>query len=259
MKKILLLTLPLLFSHVYAAESSHELSKQEEREAKSSEFRLRAIKEFAIQKGLIDGRRFRFNEIARDLNAQKPALDVIYSVDKLYIRTEGGLFQVPVIITGNDLYQMDNNGKSYDWSKVRYETIADGRFVTSQLDWFTYLVNADDLNQVGPADDPILKPRNSLESTTFETYYKNAYAEGINQANIEMDARVTSLTTIKKGMINYHDLVALKILEPVQLSSSYIPVSGNNTTLTLSTISSTVSKEAKFNHNPDDYKLTLIK
>jgi DNA-directed RNA polymerase beta subunit len=118
------------------------------------------------------------------------------------------------------------------------------------------------INEYGFMETPYRKVTNGQVDLVSEPIYLSAEEEEgkmIAQANIEMDARVTSLTTIKKGMINYHDLVALKILEPVQLSSSYIPVSGNNTTLTLSTISSTVSKEAKFNHNPDDYKLTLIK
>jgi hypothetical protein len=266
---------PLLSAH---AEEPTSLDAEEAAKAlNKASIRLVALREFAFQKGIAEGRVSFFREKKIEQLSRKSELDAIYQVDHLYLRPEktvalrnakgvienkqvidpaykSFLIQPPVILTGVDLYQVQTSGRSVDWSQVRYKTASQAMFVTAPIYWESFLTNDEDLIVQGPADDPLLRPRNLVEEQAMENFYQIAVAEGRAQALSEILARIKTLTTIIVGMNNYHILADKNVVSRPQVATGYIPVSGNKTQLTLSTFNAAISKDADFNLNTETYK-----
>lgn len=261
---------------VYAAENSMSQDKSHS-VAKEEQPRIAALREYSIGKGIAEGRRVQFQAIKVDQLSRKSELDRLYQVDHLYVRPtktvnrelengtttkkeiddpafKGFLIQPPVILTGTDLMQLQQSGKSIDWSQVRLQFAANAQFVTAPIHWETYLVNDEDLMRQGPPDDPLLRARNEEEQKVMDRYFQIAFDEGREQARAEVIARVKTLTTIIVGMTNYHVLASKNVVKKAQVATGYIPVDGNKTQLTLSTFNARVTQDAEFNLNPETYK-----
>lgn len=261
----------------FAAESSSKATDRLSQVAKEEQPRIAALREYAIGKGIADGRRAQFQIMKADQLARKSELDRLYQVDHLYVRPtktverqlesgaivhkeiddpafKGFLIQPPVILTGTDLMQLQQSGKAIDWSQVRLQFATNAQFVTAPIHWETFLVNDEDLMRQGPPDDPLLRSRNDEEQKIMDKYYQIAFDEGKEQARAEVVARVKTLTTIIVGMANYHVLASKNVVKKAQVATGYIPVDGNKTQLTLSTFNARVTQDAEFNLNPETYK-----
>jgi uncharacterized protein YfiM (DUF2279 family) len=221
----------------------------------AAQFRLQSLREYSLSQGISDGRNVRFKEIREKLAKQKAELDVIYQVSNLYL--ENGFLQPPIILTGQNLYQQVKDGKAIDWSQIRYQIIAPARFVTQHLDWYTYLVSDEDLLNNKPAEDPVMTARNPEEDAVMKTMYKNGFVEGESQVDMEVQARIKSLTTMITGMMNYHILREKNIVSAPVVSKLYTPTSGNKTQLTLVGNSMEVSQDAGFNLDASTYRAYL--
>lgn len=263
--------------HAYAEEPTSRASEEATKLSNQASVRMGALREFAIQKGIAEGRAAFFKEKKAEQLSRKAELDAIYQVDHLYLRPEktisvknaqgvmeskqvvdpaykSFLIQPPVILTGVDLYQLKTSGKAVDWSSIRYKTASQAMFVTAPIYWASFLTNDEDLLVQGPADDPLLRSRTPEEAQAMAHFYQVAVAEGRAQAQNEIVARVKTLTTIIIGMNNYHILAEKHVISRPQVATSYIPVSGNKTQLTLSTFNAAIAKEAEFNLNTESYK-----
>lgn len=261
---------------VFAAESVTPQDKTQT-VAKEEQPRIAALREYSMGKGIAEGRRVQFQAIKADQLSRKSELDRLYQVDHLYVRPtktvnrelengstaqkeiddpafKGFLIQPPVILTGTDLMQLQQSGKSIDWSQIRLQFAANAQFVTAPIHWETYLVNDEDLMRQGPPDDPLLRARNEDEQKLMDRYFQIAFDEGREQARAEVIARVKTLTTIIVGMTNYHVLASKNVVKKAQVATGYIPVDGNKTQLTLSTFNARVTQDAEFNLNPETYK-----
>ncbi|HEY6436742.1 MAG TPA: type IV secretory system conjugative DNA transfer family protein, partial [Ignavibacteriaceae bacterium] len=143
--------------------------------------RMRSLGEFAFSVGIADGRKERWFDIRKKMAGMKGELDSLYQVSHLYL--DNGDMQPPIILTGENLYQNHQNGKATDHAQVRYEILAPARFVSSQLDWYTYIVSDEDLIGNRPADDPFFQPKNAEEEMVMKKFFQNGYSEGANQVD----------------------------------------------------------------------------
>lgn len=263
----------------HAADSSVQTEKSTQ-VAKEEKPRIAALREYAIGKGIADGRRVQFQATKAAQLLRKTELDKLYQVDHLYIRPtklvdrvketgvvekkevddpafKGFLIQPPVILTGTDLMQLQQSGKSIDWSQVRFQMAANAQFVTAPIHWQTFLINDEDVMLQGPPDDPILRARNEDEQKVIDKYYQIAFEEGKEQAKAEVVARVKTLTTIIVGMTNYHVLASKNVVKKAQVATGYVPIDGNKTQITLSTFNARITQDAEFNLNPESYKAVV--
>ncbi len=234
----------------YADETSKK--DDDKKEVKTSLARKQSLQEFAFSVGLADGRKGRWFDIRRKMAGLKGELDQIYQVGHLYL--DNGDLQPPVILTGENLYQNHKSGRATDQSQIRYEILSPARFVSSHLDWYTYIVSDEDLLVSRPADEPFFKPRNKEEEDSMRKYYQNGFTEGANQVDMEAIARVKTLTTMIDGMYDYHILREKNMIEPPEISKVYVPISGNETKISLSNNLREVVGDAQFNLSPNSYK-----
>ncbi len=231
---------------------------------KVESIRTTALKEHAFAKGLADGRVDKFKELRTTILSLKEQNDKVFNVAHLYSQVssdnaENAMLQPAIVVTGEDMLQINQSGKNYSHAEVKFEILAPARFVTSQLNWQTFLVNDEDLLVGGPADDPLLSPRTEQEKALMKNMYDVAFREGRAQALNEYIARTETLTTLIVGMYNYHILRTKGIMKPVEIATGYTPVSGNKTQLQLSTRQANVNNDAEFNLNSNNYKAFIEK
>ncbi len=236
-----------------SSKSPQEMTPEErlEKFKKENDIRISAIKQYYMERGLSEGRVLMFQARKKDLLALKPYLDKIYDTSHLYL--ENGKLQPPVVLKGEDLFEIQPTGQSYKESQVRYQLAAPERYVTSQLNWETYLISDDDLEYNGPAPESFLSPRNENEKFVANQYYEIGVKEGANQVELELGYRVKSLTTLIKGMYYFYNAYPRGLLSMPKTVKTYIPVSGNQTQLTLATEENSIVDPAKFELDPNNY------
>ena len=245
-----------------------------------SNIRMSALREFALTKGLAAGRLQSFTDAHQYFEANKRVFDTTYQVDHLYMQPrkrkyskdltgkessrmendpgfKGFLIQPPIVLIGEDLMQISNDGQKKESSKVRYGLAANAQFVSAPIYWHSFFVSPEDLLSQSPADDPLLQPRVEAERASMLNFYKVGYQEGQAQALSEVNTRITTLTTMITGMMFGRTLMEKNILEEPQISTQYIPVSGNKTLLTLDTSAATISVPAGFQLDPSKYKAII--
>lgn len=233
-------------------------------EYKTESVRITALKEHAFAKGLAAGRMEKFKELRVTSISLKEFNDQAFQVAHLYSHVssdnaENSMLQPPIIMSGEDMLQVNPTGQNYSHAEVKYEILAPARFVSSQLNWQTFIVSEDDMIYAGPADDPLLVARNEDETKLMSNMYNIAYREGQAQAFKEFEARVETLTTLITGMYQYHILREKKLIDPPEIATGYIPVSGNKTQLQLSNRIANVNSGAAFNMNTGAYKAFIEK
>lgn len=224
---------------------------------KTSPGREQLLIEHGLSTGIADGRVDRFNNLRYKLSLQKSDLDRIYQVSHLYL--DDGKLQPPVIATSENIYQQMLDGKHIDISQVRYQIVAPARFVTSQIDWYTYLVSDDDVAATGQSDDILTSPKTESEAALLKKMYQTGYEEGASQVDIEVQSRIKALTTLVTGMANYHILRKMNVVQAPQVTRLHTPVRGNATQLVLASTTSDLSRDAEFNLNAGTYKAYLDK
>lgn len=248
-RTVLLLAL-LTTAPAMAQDSSEDATEQPAKA--TSELRLQAIVESAWGQGVSAGRLARFKALRGLLDQQRSTLNKVYTVRQLYL--ENGLLQPPVILTAENLVQLDTNGKRVDWSQVRYTVAADARFVTRPLDWYTFLVDEADLVDATPPADPLLSPRTDAERQAVRAAEARGMQEGMAQADLEFQARTKMLTTLVTGMLNYHVLARRGVISPPKVAHDYQATNGNATQLTLGTRGMAVQAEATFEPDQQRYR-----
>lgn len=267
MKKLIIpLLVSSLFNMAYAAtdksetnkpaaqtSNSEELSPEArfEKYKKENDIRITAIKQFYMEKGLAEGRLQMFQTQQDNLKELEPLLNRIYKVSHLYM--DNGKLQPPVILMGKQLFQMQPDGQRYDESRIRYQTAAKERYVTTQLDWKSFLISDDDLVYRGPSGESFLSPRNTNEEDVAKQFYLLGFNEGANQVQQELDLRIKALTNIIVGMYNFYNVSTRGLLTMPEIVKSYTPVTGNQTQLTLSTETKEIAVPARFDLDSNNY------
>lgn len=248
--------------------------------AAANNIRMSALREFALTKGLADGRQQKFSEIHQYFEANKRVLDALYQVDHLYMQPRkrkttkdvtgretsrmendnafnGFLIQPPIVLKGQDIMQIANGGQRMESSSIRYAIAANAQFVANPIYWQTFLVAPEDLMLQSPADDPLLQPRDETERAVMLSFYKVGFVEGQSQAVTEVEIRTKTLTTMITGMTFGRILMDKSILKEPEVSTQYVPVSGNKTLLTLNTNAAYISVPSGFELDPSKYKVIV--
>jgi hypothetical protein len=232
-----------------------------------------ALREYAVSKGIADGRRVRFSEMQQTFQRTSTMLDQLYFVDNLYMQPRkksgnsykndkaynGFLIQPPIVLSGEDITQIGNSGKSKEHSSVRYLIAAEAQFVSAPLYWQTFLVSPDDLSMQGPADEAILQPRTDAEKLYMANLYQLGLQEGRSQADMEMQNRIKTLTTMIRGMRLGRIFMDKGMMTEPQVTTQYVPTSGNNTQLTLDTRVAKIVEASAFVLDPSQYKAFVEK
>jgi hypothetical protein len=242
--------------------------------------RMSALREFALTKGLADGRQQKFQEIHQYFEINKRVLDALYQVDHLYMQPRkrqivkdltgretsrmendnafnGFLIQPPIVLKGQDIMQIANGGQRMESSNIRYAIASNALFVANPIYWQTFLVAPEDLMSQAPADDPLLQPRDEAERAVMLSFYKVGLLEGQSQAVSEVETRTKTLTTMITGMSFGRVLMDKSILKEPEVSTQYVPVSGNKTLLTLNTNAAYISVPSGFELDPSKYKVII--
>ena len=245
--------------------------------SKQQQIRWIALKEYALTKGIADGRKIQFKNVYDYLEKNKRVLDTIYQVDHLYMQPRkkitsatwngkqkssmeddsfynGFLIQPPVILISNNLHQISDNGQKKESSSRAYYLAANAQFVSGPIHWQTFLVSLDDLNSNPVPDDPLMRPRDEQEQKMMEDMYKVGFVEGQAQANTEVETRLKTLKTMIIGMNYGRILMDKNVIKEPEVTTAYTPTSGNKTRLTLDTSTATIVNAAEFVLDPSQYK-----
>lgn len=237
--------------------SNSELSAEErfEKYKKENDIRVTAIKQFYMEKGLAEGRLQMFQTQQENLKALEPWLNKVYGVSHLYM--DNGKLQPAVVLLGKQLFQMQPDGQKYDESRIRYQIAAKERYVTTQIDWKSFLISDEDLVYKGPSGESFLAPRNTSEEEVAKQFYLLGFNEGANQVQQEIDLRIKALTNIVVGMYNFYNVNTRGVLTMPEIVKSYTPVSGNQTQLTLSTETKEIASPSRFDLDANNYMAVI--
>lgn len=218
--------------------------KERLKDVEKNGMRSDAIRENAFMRGVAEGRLAGFNTQHALMVKLRSDLDRIYNVSNLYL--ENGTLQPPIILTGDNLFEMQGNGRGYKQVDNRREIVSPARYVTEQLNWETYLISEDDLALPDDYYDVSLKSRTKSEAEEEKKYYRLGLAEGRGQAFEEVKARIERLTAIVGGMRQgYKEMLAGSATAPVTVAG-YEPVAGNQTQIETGIRTKNIVQDAGF-------------
>lgn len=210
-----------------------------------------AVREYAASRGMALGKSRRFQEIQKLFLREKPLFAEIYRVDHLYL--EKGKLRPPIILEARFLATLSNDKQSHETTDAAYEMIAKEEWVTGPLNWIEFLISEDDTKD-NSAEEEILNPRTDQEKKDYNAFYKLAFNEGVNQANIEMLGRIKSLTAFVTGLYTSNALMTRGILTKPEITTATTPVSGNAFRLNLNSRMQKITGKSQFVLDVNAYK-----
>lgn len=211
--------------------------------------RTDALRQNGYVRGVSEGRVAGFQEQHALFKTMQTDMDRIYNVSNLYL--ENGTLQPPIILTSDNLLEMDPNGRGYKRTRNRREIISDARYVTEKLNWETYLISEEDLMLPTDYYDLELKARDRGEAAEERQYYTMGFEEGKRQAYTEVEQRLEKLTIIVMGMRQgYREMLAGTVTVP-QTATTYEPMAGNNRQIEVGIRTNQIVEDAAFVLDPN--------
>lgn len=213
--------------------------------------RVIAVREYAASRGMALGKSRRFQEIQRLLLKEKPLFADIYRVDHLYL--EKGKLRPPIILEARFIATLSNDKQSHETTDAAYEMVAKEEWVTGPLNWIEFLIGEDDTKDNSTIEE-ILNPRTDEEKKEYNAFYRLAFNEGVNQANIEMLGRIKSLTAFVTGLYTSNALMTRGVLTKPEITTATTPVSGNAFRLNLNSKTQKITGKSQFVLDVNAYK-----
>jgi defect in organelle trafficking protein DotC len=204
--------------------------------------RLAAIRETATQLAATGALAWRSEQIDRSLAKQGTHLDTIFNFNRMILHKN--VLPPVVAEADNSLNLASSNSIRAD--AQTYKIISPARFVTTPPTWRDYLWMSYPKPSLPPHS---LLPKNKAEAIAWNTYFKQGWTDGLQQANSIFDANLNRLKRDYSGMIIYRKLLDENIVSAPYVAQTHLGVTGDKNEIRINDRVIRITNPSKLNTN----------
>ena len=191
---------------------------------KVGSMRLSAIRETATHLGASGALAYRSVQINCALNKEAYYLDHTFNFNRILLPHH---VLPPVIVEANNSLKL-SDPTTIRGDQKTYRIIKPARFITTPPTWRDYLF----MNYPKPTlPDNSLLPTNKTEAIAWNTFLKQGWKQGTEQANEIFQENMDRLKQDYKGMITFRKLLSEHMVSAPYVSHAKIGITGNATEL----------------------------
>lgn len=192
----------------------------------TTQFRLEAIKDTAMQLGAQGGLAWRSEQINKKVTKQAVHLRNVFNFNALIL--DNGILP-PVLSEGNNTLNLDSPTTIRITDKS-YEIVSNARFVTAPPTWRDYIITHFKKPEV---PNKVLLPKTKAEKELWEEYLAIGWKNGVEQADTIYSENLAKLKRDYQGMILYRKLLAMHMVTPPYVATTELGVTGDKNHLNI--------------------------
>ena len=199
----------------------HELLELENKSGSSetavSKMRPAAIREAAQLATFQKAMSWRYSQLIDETERYGNIMDTAFNFSPLLLIQGQALIMPPVLAKAGASMRIED-GDTATSSKVTYELLEPARYIASPPTWREFLM----VDSFPKADEPnpALLPRNSEERKIWREAVREAWNEGVEQADLLYADNVARMAREYRGIMLYHLLTAQHLLSEVGTASA---------------------------------------
>ena len=192
----------------------------------TTQFRMEALKDTALQVGAQGGLAWRSEKINVDLLKQAKHLRNVFNFNALIL--DNGILP-PVLTQGNNTLNLDSPTTIRITDKS-YKIVSNARFDTAPPNWRDYLITHFKKPEV---PNKVLLPKTKDEKEIWKEYLDIGWKNGIEQADTIYSENLAKLKRDYEGMILYRKLLAMHMVTPPYVAETDLGVTGDRNHLNI--------------------------
>jgi len=211
-----------------------------------------AIGRVAKVYGAQSGRYYRWKQIETLLYQRADLLSRVFNFGSMYL--DKGLVQPPVLDMSSNVTHISDSGQVRSLVDNVYRVLIPANFKPRPMMWQSFLI-PDSLSK--PAfPRTALMPRNSHEKQLWHQDIKKGWPQGVEEANEEFSARLTSLNNAYQGMVLY-TMLAMRgmIASPhIVMTNKAVKKASNGQTMAVGVHRQVIARKSYFVAEPNHWR-----
>ena len=176
-----------------------------------------AIREAAQTVTLQTAIAYRYKQLLSATDSHSAILDAAFDFSPL-LMTEGDALIMPPMLTRSGASMRIENASTATAAKTTYELLAPARYISTIPNWRVYLMV--DAFPEPEKPNPAVMPKNDAERAIWRSAVREAWAQGVAEADQLYADNVSRMTRDYRGVMLYHLLTAQHLLSRVNTSSA---------------------------------------
>lgn len=182
-----------------------------------SQLRPQAIKEVAQLVAIQTAMKWRYEILLKETNRYNYLLDNAFNFTPLLMTNGEALVMPPVLTRSGASFRIEKDELATS-ANTTYEMLSTAKYVSVTPNWRVYLMV--DAFPEPEKPNPAVLPRNGEELAIWRKAIREAWLQGIEQANDLYITNISRLVRDYKGVMLYHILTAKNMLTSVQTAST---------------------------------------
>ena len=176
-----------------------------------------AIREAAQTVTLQTAIAYRYKQLLSATDSHSAILDAAFDFSPL-LMTEGDALIMPPMLARSGASMRIENTDTATAAKTTYELLAPAKYISTIPNWRIYLMVDDFPEPEKP--NPAVMPKNDAERALWRAAVREAWAQGVAEADQLYADNVSRMTRDYRGVMLYHLLTAQHLLSRVNTSSA---------------------------------------
>lgn len=176
-----------------------------------------AIREAAQTVTLQTAIAYRYKQLLAATERHSGILDAAFDFSPL-LMTEGDALIMPPLLTRSGASMRIESAETATAAKTTYELLAPARYISTIPNWRVYLMV--DAFPEPEKTNPAVMPKNDKERAIWRAAVREAWAQGVAEADQLYADNVSRMTREYRGVMLYHLLTAQHLLSRVNTSSA---------------------------------------
>jgi hypothetical protein len=205
-----------------------EMKGVEEKETAVTLLRPLAIREAAQLVTIQTAIAYRYKQLLDSTERYAPALDTAFDFSPLFMTEGEALIQPPVLTRSGASLRVEKPDTATS-AETAYELLEPARFVSVVPHWREFLMVGGFPEPEKP--NPAVLPKNEKERAIWRSAVREAWAQGLAEADQLFADNVARMTRQYRGIMLYHLLTAQRLLSNVGSASASIPMNASDSKL----------------------------
>ena len=235
----------------------------EESEDGAAGIRLRAMRQAAEAVGVQKGYTARMAEYHNMLVRQEDRYDEVFDFRQLMELVPGQydnevrLYRLPAVIQEANNH-IEGDDRFLTATGTHYRILKNTRLTTVPPTWRDYLLTTTDLKANNPARQVLPSADNEREREIWSTHITRGWQRGLNQADQEINLRVSRFRRDFVGMVRYLRLLEQRLIDPDFVAVQNQMVSGGGDRLAIDKTTYQITSGAEFNTDHERWRLDVL-
>jgi len=205
-----------------------EMKGSDGKETVVSLLRPTAIREAAQLVTLQTAIAYRYKQLLESTEKYAAILDTAFDFSPLLMVEGAALIQPPVLTRSGASLRIEKPDTASS-AETAYELLEPARFVAFAPHWREYLMEKD--FPVPEKPNPAVLPKNDKERAIWRAAVREAWAQGLAEADQLYADNVARMTRQYRGIMLYHLLTAQRLLSKVGSASANLPLNASDSKL----------------------------